>query len=137
MSHRVWTVSSRLFPSLCCLGLVLSPAAHAGEAPAPAVPLMWDLTDLYPTPEAWSAAYEKIKADTNRLESFRGTLGNGPEALYTGLDAIWNVNREASRLMVYAELKGDEDLRVAANQERRQQAESLGTLIGEKTAWVN
>ena len=131
--------------AILCAGLVLSPAVRAGEAAAGSaaardegsVPLMWDLTDLYPTPEAWSAAYEKTKADTDRLDSFRGTLGNSAGAMYTGLDAIWNVNREASRLMVYAELKADEDLRVAANQERRQQAETLGTLIGEKTAWVN
>jgi oligoendopeptidase F len=98
---------------------------------------MWDLGDLYATPQAWTAAYERDKAAAEQLESYRGTLGNSADALFTALDAMSAVDKEADRLNVYAGLKGDEDLRVAKNQERRQQGQALATLIGEKTAWVN
>jgi oligoendopeptidase F len=102
-----------------------------------AIPTMWDLSDLYKTPEAWTATYEKTKAATEQLESYRGTLGRSADAMFAALDAISSVNREAARLGVYAESKGDEDLRIPAEQERRQQAESLAALIGEKTSWLN
>jgi oligoendopeptidase F len=55
--------------------------------------------------------------------------------MLSALDAISAARRESLRLMVYASLKGDEDLRVAVNQERRQQAQSLQTLIAQKTSW--
>jgi len=116
------------------VSLAAGEAASSGTEP---VPTMWDLSDLYRTPEAWTASYEKTKAATEKLESYRGTLGGSADTLFAALDAISSVNREAARLGVYAESKGDEDLRKPAEQERRQQAESLGALIGEKTSWLN
>lgn len=126
--HRLmpWTV-------LILMSLPLGLPVATADDP---VPTMWDLSDLYATPETWSDAYQKDKATAEKLESYRGTLGNGADAMFSALDAISAVNRQADRLAVYAMLKGDEDLRVAKNQERRQQAQALGTLIGEKTAWV-
>jgi oligoendopeptidase F len=97
---------------------------------------MWNLADLYPTPEAWAASYEKIKAAAVKLKSYKGTLGANANAMFRALDAISALNRESDRLSVYANLKADEDLRVASEQERRQQAQVLSTLIGENTAWV-
>ena len=44
--------------------------------------------------------------------------------------------KETARLYTYAALKADEDLSVAKDQERRQQAGALYTLLGEKTAWL-
>ena len=46
------------------------------------------------------------------------------------------MHREADRLSTYAQLKADEDTRVASAEERQQQALALTTLISEKTAWV-
>jgi oligoendopeptidase F len=97
---------------------------------------MWDLGDLYATPEAWSQSYDTTKAAADKLDGYRGTLGTGAGALFTALDAISAVNKESERLSVYASLKADEDLRAAGEQERRQQAQALSTLIGEKTAWL-
>lgn len=119
-----------------------APEAARGQllAPPPArLPTpstMWDLHDLYASPQAWQASYDQVKARAQTLDRFRGTLGGSADALYTALDAISNVNRVSDRLGVYASLKGDEDLRVAANQELRQQAQALATLIAGKTAWV-
>jgi oligoendopeptidase F len=98
---------------------------------------MWDLRDLYPTPEAWTAAHDKIKAQAETLESYKGTLGGSAAAMLKALSAISDVKKEVARLNVYASLKGDEDVRVAANQERVQEGQALNTLVNEKTAWAN
>ncbi len=101
------------------------------------VPLMWDLSDIYASPQAWSESYERTKAAAQQLDRYRGTLGTDADSMFAALDAISAVNKESDRLATYANLKGDEDLRIAVNQERRQQAQALATLIGEKTAWVS
>jgi oligoendopeptidase F len=100
------------------------------------VATMWDLSELYATPEQWSAAYERVKRQATQLDRFQGTIDRDAQTLFGALDAISAVNREAARIDVYAQLKGDEDLRSAPDQERRQQSQALGTLIAEKTAWL-
>jgi oligoendopeptidase F len=110
-----------------------APAEHAVD---PKVPTMWDLTDLYPTPEAWNASYAKTQAAAKALGHYRGKLGTSPESLFTALDAISSLNKEMQRLSAYASLKGDEDLRSSADQERRQKTQALATLLTEQTSWV-
>lgn len=97
---------------------------------------MWDLSDLYATEQAWAQEYALIKDQALLLDAYRGTLGGGPAPMLNALDAISRVNKEASRLSTYASLRADEDLTNAKNQERKQQAGALNTLIGEKTAWL-
>jgi oligoendopeptidase F len=97
---------------------------------------MWNLGDLYPSPEAWTAARDKLKAEAQTLERLKGTLGNSAKDMLAALDEMSRVRREVNRLSVYATLKADEDVRIAANQERQQAASALQTLISEKEAWV-
>ena len=68
------------------------------------------------------------------LKAYQGKLGDGA-SLKAALQAGSDLNRRASRLYTYASLKADEDRRVAANQERKQQAQDVFTAIGEATAW--
>ena len=97
--------------------------------------ITWDVTDLYATPEAWQLEFERVRTAAGQLGSYRGTLQGAPQ-LYTALDAISRISRDFQRLSVYAGLRADEDVRVAANQERAQQVRSLGTTISEQTAWL-
>jgi oligoendopeptidase F len=116
--------------------LVLSTAlvpACAADVPAK---YMWDLTDLYPSPEAWTAAKDKATADIAKLPAFKGTLGKSAADLFAALDAYSNARRELDRLAVYAALKSDEDVTISKNQERLQLAQALGSSLGEKTAWL-
>ena len=50
--------------------------------------------------------------------------------------AFSHVRKETARLNVYASLKADENVKIGANQERQQAAQSLETLVGAKTAWL-
>jgi len=125
---------------IAILGLIALPAAATRAAEPPTdqggVSLNWDLGDLYPSVEAWTASYGKARAAADQLDRFKGSLGADASALYKALAAISEVRQEAVRLFVYTSLQGDEDLRVSPPQERRQQAQALLTRIDEKTAWV-
>ena len=97
---------------------------------------MWDLSDLYSTPEAWKAAHDKLATKVSGLAKLKGSLGKSAGSMLAGLSAISDAREEADRLNVYASLKGDEDVRIAPNQERLQLAMALLTKLGEETAWV-
>ena len=105
-------------------------------APAPPPDAGWDLGDLYPSVAAWDQSYARTKASADALVHLRGTLGKSAGAMFKGLASISDVNREATRLGVYAFLKSDEDVRDAGNLERNQQAQALGTHVAESTSWV-
>jgi len=110
----------------------LAQAAGAGTAA-----VAWDLRDLYPTDAAWEAERQSILAAIPKLKAFQGKLGSSPETLKAALQAQSDLNSRSARLFSYAQLKADEDRRVAANQERKQQAQDVATAIGEATAWQN
>jgi oligoendopeptidase F len=111
-----------------------APAASSEDAKNPAY--MWDLGDLYGSPENWTAAHDKLTAEVTALAKLKGTLGKSANSMLSGLSAISHAREEADRLNVYASLKGDEDVRVAPNQERLQLSMALLTKLGEATAWV-
>jgi oligoendopeptidase F len=122
-------------------GLLASVAAAAEPAPAAAVAdaapsATWDLRDLYPDDAAWTASYERVRAAAMNLDRLKASLGTSATSMARALATISDVRRETARLRVYADLKGDEDLRVATAQERRQQAQSLSSLIDARTAWL-
>ena len=123
--------------------LLLSAAALAQSGVAAAQPMagnlpaMWDLTALYPDAAAWSAERNAVDAGLGALEPFKGRLGESAATLHLALTTASDLNRRVQRLATYAGLKADEDLQVAANQERRQLATALETKLGEATAWMN
>ncbi|MDE2182179.1 MAG: oligoendopeptidase F family protein [Alphaproteobacteria bacterium] len=127
MKRFVWTAAVAVLPLLV--------AAGAAEAPVPAA-YEWNLGDLYASPEAWTAAKDKTAAAAAKLESYKGTLGKSAQDMLAALDAISAVRKETDRLGAYATLKGDEDVRVAPNQERRQLAQDLASTVAEKTSWL-
>jgi oligoendopeptidase F len=107
-----------------------------GSAAPTETQLSWDLSDLYATPEAWEQAYARTHQQAEGLESYRGTLGKSADSMFKALAAISDVNRESVRLATYTGLKSDEDLRISANQELNERAQSLQTLVASKTSWV-
>lgn len=111
------------------------PKAPAAAAAKPAGP-GWDLSDIYADAAAWDAAYAKTKTDAENLAGFKGSLGKNADKMLAALSEMSRVRKEVSRLYAYASLKADEDLRIGANQERRQLAGTLMTLMAEKTAWA-
>lgn len=121
--------------------LILAGAAAAAPGLAlaadPALPTTWDLTRLYPSDAAWEAERQAVEAELPRLLAFKGRLGESAATFRAASEAMSAVVKRQLRLFVYATLKADEDLGVAANQERRQTANALNAKVGEATAWVS
>ncbi len=124
------------FALIAVLALIATPVL-AADAVKPVDPAyMWDLSDLYTSPDAWTAARDKALVSAGKLESYKGTLGKSAADMLKALSAISDAHKDVDRLFVYASLKSDEDVRVAPNQERLQLAQALATTLSEKTSWL-
>jgi oligoendopeptidase F len=69
----------------------------------------WDLGSLFPSDDEWEAAFTKWQKQIKKYESFRGTLGEGPEAVAKLLKFDSKFDQEGERLGTYAFLKTAED----------------------------
>jgi oligoendopeptidase F len=96
----------------------------------------WDLTEIYPSLDAWEQAREEVLASFADIEALRGTLGNSANDLYEALALVSDVTRKGARVSTYASLNADEDLRVTATQERRQLGQIMFSRFNEATAWM-
>jgi len=96
----------------------------------------WDLTELFPTVEAWNQAREEVLAEFPKIEERRGTLGDSAESLYEAYRHVSDTLRKGARVLVYATLNADEDLRESETQERRQLAQIMFAQFTEATAWM-
>ncbi|MDB5396550.1 MAG: oligoendopeptidase family protein [Rhodospirillales bacterium] len=111
--------------------------AEAQTDAAQKAPVVWDLTELYPTDSVWDAESKAVAAALPGLVAYKGTLGKDPASLAKALRAVSDLQRRLARLETYASLKRDEDTRVAANQERLQRLQLLATDFGRATAFIN
>ncbi len=89
----------------------------------------WDLTDIFPSDEAWRAEYEALKPYTEAVAAYQGRLGESAETLlaYFRLDDELNVR--IGRLYGYANCKADEDTSNGFYQDLRGKALSLSVTL--------
>lgn len=111
-------------------------AKQAAAATAKPDGALWDLSEIYADDAAWDAARTRTLGDAKGLAAYRGKLGESAETLAKALVAASDLGRTVARIYVYASLKGDEDVRVARNQEHQAQAIDLYSAYGEATAWM-
>lgn len=97
---------------------------------------LWDLSEIYADDAAWDAARTKTLADVKGLTAYRGKLGESADTLAKALITASDLGRTVARIYVYASLKGDEDVRVAKNQEHQAQAIDLYSAYGQAAAWM-
>ena len=96
----------------------------------------WNLADLYPSEAAWTSAKEALQKRLPELAKHRGHLGKSAKDLLAGLQLMFDLDRDLSRLMVYANSRSDEDVREARPREMKQSAEELATAFSAATSWV-
>ena len=124
---------SRIAPLMLALCLAYPAFAQTNDTPPPQV---WDLRQLYSTPDAWEADRLVIGKDIDALSSIKGTLGQSPQSLLEGLDRISTVRRKLVKLYSYANLKADEDKRVAENDARLQLAHSIDSKMEQAVSFL-
>ncbi len=116
-------------------------AALASLATSPAIaqedPDRWDLTDLYPSVEAWQEAGKAAEARIPEIEACQGTLGDSASRLESCLDTAFGTFREFARYSLYAGLLSDENLSDQEAMARDQQASQLGVKLGRAGSFMN
>lgn len=124
--HRL-AITVRLF-----LALFLISAGFAQERDRSKIPdqYKWNLADLYPNAAAWSAAKERITAEIPKLKAFEGKLASSPAALADALDLAFRLDKEISRVGVYANTLSDEDTRASGPQGMVQETQQLAAAYG-------
>jgi oligoendopeptidase F len=96
----------------------------------------WDLTQLYASDDAWRAAKEAFAKKIPSVAQFKGTLAQSPAQMLTALNTLSELNKELSRIYVYAALKSDQDTRVAKYQAMKNEMAQLSTAFNAETAFV-
>jgi oligoendopeptidase F len=119
-------------------GLQASTATQAQQQERSAVPdkYKWDLSQIYPTEQAWRAAKDKLAAETPSVRAFRGTLASSPQKLADALELTTRLAKEFARLYVYASMMSDQDTRVSTYQGMQQEMAQLGATLGAETSFV-
>jgi len=120
---------------LSAAATLIPAGAFAADAARP--PTEWDLSELFPTPAAWTAERDAVIADLPGLAAYKGRLGESPATLRAALQLNSDLSRRLARLTTYANLAADADLQNAPGQERRQLAVALASQVSEANAWVN
>lgn len=98
---------------------------------------VWDLTDLYPSEEAWRTALEEVRARTAKLPALQKNLGKNAKSLSAALTEISDSYKEAGRVYIYTSLSRDEDQRDPAAQARFAEARQMLSDWSQATAWLN
>jgi len=126
----------KLLATAALLAAPLSFSYAQEEEPAVDPKYTWDLTELYPSVEAWDQAREEVLEEFDAIEQHRGKLGESADSLYAAYRHVSDTLKKAGRVYVYASLNGDEDLRVTDTQERRQLGAIMFSRFNESTAWM-
>jgi oligoendopeptidase F len=85
----------------------------------------WDLASVYPTPEAWEAAFLAVEARLPALAAHRGHLGEDPRTLAAFLEMHQAVGVEVGKIALYARNASSVDSADQAALGRLGQANSL------------
>ena len=85
----------------------------------------WNLADIYNSDAAWRAEKDTITAELPKLREFQGKLGSSPKALADALELGSRLDKELSRLYVYASMTSDLDTRQSGPQGMQQEMQQL------------
>ena len=116
----------------------LTVAAAAQERDRAKIPeqYKWNLADIYPNEAAWRAAKDKLAAELPQLRQFQGKLGSSAATLADALDTLYALDKELSRLYVYASMLADQDTRDATHQGMRQEMVQLAAAFAAEAAFI-
>lgn len=73
----------------------------------------WNLSDLYPSEEAWKTAKKELENKIPEIQKYNGTLSESSQQLEACLTLGSNLQKELGRLYSYAGMYSDQDTRVS------------------------
>ncbi len=126
-----------LLLSLSVLSFTMPTIAAEDPKPESTPQIEWDLTELYPDDAAWNVARENVLARLDGLKQRKGTLGDSAEQFYETLQLVSDLQRQSGRIDAYASLRADENLGIAANQEKSQLAQQMENQLSQAASWID
>jgi oligoendopeptidase F len=71
--------------------------------------LTWKLEDIFSSDETWESEYKEVSELAEKASAFKGTFGNGAQALYEALAYKDEVSERIYRLYTYSHMRYDQD----------------------------
>ena len=96
----------------------------------------WDLTGIFKSDSDWRAAKEAIALKINEIEKFKGTLTKSAANLLGCLEYSSALNKEATRLYLYAGMNSDLDTRYMKYTGMKQELQQMFSDFGAKAAYI-
>src|SRR5512134_69268 len=90
----------------------------------------WNLADVYADAASWLARKEAVTAEIPLVRGFEGRLGHDACTLADALQLVSRLDKELSRLYVYASMVADEDSRLSEPQGMQQEMQNLYATFG-------
>jgi oligoendopeptidase F len=96
----------------------------------------WNLAEIYPSLAAWRQEKEKITAELPKMKTFVGKLGSSAKTLADALETMSRLDKELSRIYVYATMTADQDTRAPESQGMRQEVQLLYANFGAQISFI-
>jgi oligoendopeptidase F len=97
----------------------------------------WNVRDIFPDWDHWTAAYQQLDAGINRYAELKGTLAQGPERLLEAFRQSEALGQLAYRVWYFPSLQYDEDQRDNTINARRQQVQILFARWKQAESWFS
>lgn len=98
---------------------------------------MWDFSHIFPTREAWEAAYKAADEAIAKIDGAKGTLGNSADALLSGCEAVSDASERTELVYIYAMLHKSADTGDADYQTIEARAMSLIVRMSSAVAFLS
>lgn len=96
----------------------------------------WNLTDLYPSDDAWRTALNDLSPKLDEVEKFKGTLTMSGSNLLKAMQYNTELSKEAVKLYIYASMNSDLDTRNMKYTGMKQELQQLFSNFGAKAAFI-
>jgi oligoendopeptidase F len=96
----------------------------------------WKIADVYPDVAAWRAEKARVAGEVPRVRAFAGRLSESPAVLADALEDVTRLDKEISRLYVYASMLADQDTRVSEPQGMQQEMQQLAAEFGAQASYL-
>jgi oligoendopeptidase F len=96
----------------------------------------WNLAEVYSSPATWRAQKEKITAEIPKIREFEGTLSASPKTLADALEQMSRLDKELTRLYVYASMLSDEDTRQSGPQGMQQEMQQIAATFAAQASFI-
>ena len=126
---------------LLIIGVVIMGQSHAisqyktrAEIPAK---YKWNLADLYVSDAAWEQAKQSFEKKIQKVDAYKGHLGDSPQALLKALNTVFDLQKELVKLNSYASMKFDLDTRDAKAMSLKQEIQLVSNQFSAKTSFLS